>query len=40
MAGVTNYDIPYLEKLAIKGIPNHERSCQSLSFTRGDTDIS
>ena len=36
---VTDYNIPYLARPTIKGNINHERSCQSLSFTREDTDM-
>ena len=39
VASVTDYDIPYMERLAINGIFNHKKSCQSFSFTRADTDM-
>ena len=32
-------DESWKERTAIKGNINHERSCQSLSYTRGDTDM-
>ena len=36
VASVTDYDIPYMERPAIKGKTILKRSCQSLSFTRAD----
>ena len=39
VASVTDYDISYMERPAIKGNINQTKSCQSLSFTRADTDM-
>ena len=39
-ARVIDSDIPYMERPAIKGIIHQKRSCQSLSSTRANTDMS
>ena len=35
VASLTDYDIPYMERPAIKGNLNHKRSCQSRPFACG-----
>ena len=39
VANVTDSDIPYMERAAIKVNINHKRNFQSFSFTGADTDI-